>query len=318
MHQDEFIARRHADWSRLEKLLDNANRSPENMPERDLRDLGQLYRQVTSDLALAQRDFPGEKVAVYLNQLIARAHATIYRGEPLRWRQMRRFYAQEFPALYRTLLPYTLVSFALFLIPALAAFFVVWQRPDAIYTILGPDVREMVSTVESGKLWTEIAPTVRPAMSTTVLTNNIQVMLLAFAGGITLGLLTVYVMIGNGLNLGAVFGLVLYYGLGGGLAQFISAHGFIELSVVFVAGGCGLYLGDGLIRPGLLSRRQALVDRGHLAIRLILGCVPLLILAGLIEGFISPSSLPGWSKFAIGLTTGLALHTYWLFAGRRQ
>jgi uncharacterized membrane protein SpoIIM required for sporulation len=104
--------------------------------------------------------------------------------------------------------------------------------------------------------------------------------------------------------------------LSAGLAEFVVAHGFIELSVIFLAGGCGLYLGDGLLRPGLLSRSAALVQRAGIGVRLIFGSAPLLVIAGLIEGFISPSGLHWTFKLAVGLATGLLLHLYWLRAGR--
>ena len=171
------------------------------------------------------------------------------------------------------------------------AFVLVRQAPEQIFTLLGEseELRELVRLVERGELWTEIAPTVRSAASTAILTRNIQVMFLAFGGGVLAGLLTVYVMIFNGLNIGAIFGLLQYHGLSAGLAEFVLAHGFIELSVIFVAGGCGLYLGDGLLRPGLYSRGQALVRRAVVGAQVILGCVPLLVRAGFIEGLISPS-----------------------------
>lgn len=319
MNLSDFIEKRQVSWRQLEQLLDRASRDMATLPERDLDDLGRLYRMVTSDLALAQRDFPGQNVTLYLNQLVARAHTIIYRGEALQWQQLRRFYASGFPQLYRQILPYTIVSFLLFLLPALAAFFAVWRQPDNIYVILGDDfwTRRLVEEVEEGKLWTDIAPSVRSAASTLIFTNNIQVMFLTFAGGMTAGFFTIYVLIVNGLNLGAVFGLLQFYGLSGGLGEFVAGHGFIELSVIFLAGGCGLYLADGIIRPGLLTRREALVRRGNLAVHLILGCVPLLVIAGLIEGFISPSGLPWWIKLLVGAGAGVALYAYWLRAGRQ-
>ena len=282
----------------------------------DLADLGRLYRVATSDLAIAQRDYPGQRVTVYLNGLVARAHAVVYRSEPLQGRRVARFYAATLPQLYRHLLPYTKLAFVLFVMPALVGFFTVWRTPDLVYTYLGPSVRPLVEEVERGKLWTEIPPQERSGASALILTNNIQVMFLTFAGGMTGGLLTLWVMLMNGLHLGAVFGLLQAHGLSHGLAEFVVAHGFIELSVIFLAGGCGLSMADGLLRPGLLTRREALVQRAQLAVRLILGCVPLLIVAGLIEGFISPSGLPWPLKLAVGLTTGLGLYLYWLRAGR--
>lgn len=262
---------------------------------------------------MAQRDYGGQRVAVYLHQLVARAHALIYREEPLRWVRLVRFYTETFPRLYRRLLPYTILAFLLFLVPAVAGFVLVAGRPELIYTLLGPGVRDLVRKVEGGELWTQIAPAVRSAASAIILTNNIQVMFLTFAGGITAGLFTGFILLLNGLQIGAIFGLLQVHGLSAGLAEFIVAHGPIELSVIFLAGGCGLYVGDGLIRPGLLARRAALIQRAQLGGRLILACVPLLILAGLIEGFISPSALPWWVKALVGLATGSALYAYWLW-----
>jgi uncharacterized membrane protein SpoIIM required for sporulation len=318
MNVDTFLNERRPAWQQLETLLTQTKTDIRRLSPQELADLGRLYRATTSDLALAQRDFPNQRVTHYLNGLVSRAHAQIYQEEPLRRRALQYFYCHEFPLLYRTLLPYTSLCFGVFLIGTMIAFFVTWRHPDAIYVFAGAEIEELVRQVEAGKLWTEIAPTARSAASSMILTNNIRVMFLTFAGGITAGLLTLWVILSNGIHLGAIFGLLQVHGLSGGLGEFIVAHGFIELSVIFLAGGCGLYMGDALIRPGLLTRRTALVQRSRQSVQLILGCVPLLILAGLIEGFISPSGLFWPVKLGVGLLTGILLHLYWLYAGNDE
>ena len=315
MNVDTFLTERRPAWAQLETLLTATQTNIRRLSPQQLADLGRLYRSATSDLALAQRDFPNQQVTHYLNGLVSRAHAQIYQEEPLRRRALQHFYRQQFPLLYRALLPYTSLCFGVFVMGALLAFFVTWRSPAAIYVFAGAGVEELVRQVEAGKLWTEIAPSVRSAASSMILTNNIQVMFLTFAGGITAGLLTLWIILSNGLHLGALFGLLQAHGLSGGLGEFVVAHGFIELSVIFLAGGCGLYVGDGLLRPGLFTRRMALVQRSRQSVQLILGCVPLLILAGLIEGFLSPSAAPWLLKVAVGLSTGIALHAYWLYTG---
>lgn len=309
MNSSDFVTMRQAQWRELEALLRRTGR----LSAQELSELGRLYRLATSDLALAQRDFPEQPVTLYLNQLVARAHALIYRSEPLQWRRLRTFYRSGFPQLYRKLLPYTILAFLLFALPALLAFIAVARETKTIYTLLGPDIESLVNTVEAGELWTDIAPNVRSGAAGLILTNNIQVMFLTFAGSMTAGLLTAWVMISNGLSLGAIFGLLQANGLSAALGEFIVAHGVIELSVIFLAGGAGLYMADGILRPGLLSRREALVQHGAVAVQAILGSVPLLIIAGLIEGFISPSALPWWVKAGVGLLSGLLLYAYWLF-----
>ena len=312
MNPETFLQQRQAAWQRTETLLAALRRSPRALSAQELEEFGRLYRAAASDLALAQRDFPQQPVTQYLNELVGSAHAALYRGAPLRWRRVKAFYARGFGQLYRTLLPYTAAAFALFLLGALGAFFAVWADASRIYIVEGPEIAPLVDQVQRGELWTEIEPAVRSAASSLILTNNIQVMFLTFAGGMTGGLLTAWVMISNGLHLGAIFGLLQVHGLAGGLGEFVLAHGFIELSVIFLAGGCGLYIGDGLLRPGLLSRQAVLRQRVRLSVTVILGCVPLLVLAGLIEGFISPSSLPWPVKAAVGLGTAIALYWYWL------
>jgi uncharacterized membrane protein SpoIIM required for sporulation len=316
MNLDEFLQQRSPVWQQLEKLLTEVKRHPEQMTVEEIERLGRLYRLATADLALAQRDFPKQKTTYYLNGLVGRAHALIYRSEPVGRQQLRRFFAREFPQLYRGLLPYTIVATLLFWLAALVAFGVVWLDPAQIYLLVGPQIAPLVRQVEAGKLWTEIPPEARSVASATILTNNIQVTFLTFAGGVTAGVLTVWVLLVNGLNIGGIFGLLQFHGLSAGLAEFVVAHGFVELSVIFVVGGCGLYMGDGLLRPGLQSRATVLMQRAQVAVKIVLGCAPLLIVAGIIEGFISPSGLPWWLKLGVGLLTGGALHFYWLRAGR--
>jgi uncharacterized membrane protein SpoIIM required for sporulation len=312
MNLDQFLTQRRPNWQQLETLLEKTKNNIRALTPADLDTLGRLYRQATSDLALAQRDFPQQRATAYLNQLVSRAHSQIYRDEPLYWHKLTDFYRRQFPLLYRLLLPYTSFCFALFTLCALIAFLGVWRNPEAIYFFMGEEIAPLVQQVEAGKMWTEIEPNARAVAATSILTNNIRVMFLTFAGGITAGLLTLWVIFNNGLHLGAIFGLLQAHGMSGSLAEFIVAHGFVELSVIFLAGGCGLYMADALVRPGLQPRSDALIAHARQSVMAILGCVPLLIGAGLIEGLISPSGLASPIKLAIGLSTGVALHRYWL------
>lgn len=318
MNLEFFLRQRRTSWQRMETLLQQARTDPRRLTAAERNELGLLYRALTSDLALAQRDFPNQQVTHYLNQLVGRAHTLIYRGEPLRRRRLAHFYRRGFPQLYRAILSYTIAAFVLFLLPALAAFWVVAIDPEWIYVIEGPEIAGLVAEVERGELWTEITPGVRSAAASLIMTNNIQVMFLTFAGGLTAGLLTLWVIASNGMHLGAIFGLLTVHHLAASLAEFVVAHGVVELSVIFLAGGCGLYVGDGLLRPGLSSRKDVLVQRTRVSVQLILGSVPFLVIAGLIEGFLSPSAAPWWVKAAVGVLTGVTLYAYWLGVGRNQ
>jgi uncharacterized membrane protein SpoIIM required for sporulation len=317
MKQDEFFQTRKEDWERLDRLLARGQKGVSRLSPEEIRSLGRLYRSATADLALAQRDYPRARLTEYLNRLTARAHEVIYRSEPFALRRFFHFIRAGFPRAFRSNLPFTLVAVLLFAIPALAAAISTAVMPDTARWLLPASSQALIPSIENKELWTHIPLAKRPYTSSFIMQNNLQVAFLAFSGGIPGGLFTVWVMAFNGLLLGGLTGLTIYHGIGFELWTFVIGHGVIELSVIFIAGGAGLSLGWAVIHPGLLRRGDALVLAARRSIRLLIGCVPLLMIAGLIEGFISPAEgLPAVLKWATGLGTGILLHGYLLFAGR--
>src|SRR6185503_3196483 len=149
-----------------------------------------------------------------------------------------------------------------------------------------------------------------------IFTNNIRVTFYAFALGAMLGLGTLYVMALNGAMFGSIIALTYKAGYGNDLITFVAGHGVIELTCIFIAGGAGLLIGTALVIPRDLTRADALKSRGMEAVRLIVGCIPLLVIAGIIEGFISPAPINPMIKFTIAGVTGIALYSYLFLAGR--
>ncbi|MFN8456142.1 MAG: stage II sporulation protein M [Anaerolineae bacterium] len=291
MQPDQLYQTRQTDWKTLTQLLDRSQGDMHQLSPEEINALGRLYRAATSDLALAQRDFPQHRVTLYLNQLVARAHAILYRTEPLALSRLRRFVTTGFPSVYRETLPFIVVAALLFIIPAILAGLGTFWQPDTARWLLPAEVQSLIPSIERKELWTDIAINERPYASSFIMRNNIQVSFVAFAGGVLAGVLTVWAMVFNGLLLGGLTGLTAHHGIGFELWTFVIGHGVVELSVIFIAGGAGLRLGWAILNPGLLRRRDALAVAARKAVRLIVGCVPLLVMAGLIEGFISPPKI---------------------------
>lgn len=309
---DQFVLRRRDEWARLEVLL--RARDPKNEAVA-LEELGWRYRQAAADLARARRDFAAEPVARYLNDLVNRAARQMYAPRRNGARAIWQFYSESFPRLYRATFRYTLAAFLICFVAFLAAYLSTFVRPSLAEAFV-PGGSGVIDTIKHGHTWFDIAPEERPFEASFIMTNNIRVTLLCFAGGILAGIPTVLVLLQNGLQIGSIAGLTQVYGIHGQLWAFVAAHGFIELSVIFISGGAGLLVARGLLRPGLLSRRQSVAEAGRTAVLLAFGCAPLLMIAGTLEGFVSPSGLPGGVKLAIGLTTAVLLYSYLWGVGR--
>jgi uncharacterized membrane protein SpoIIM required for sporulation len=316
VRSEEFVALRREDWNRLEDLLARAGASHLNaLAPAQVLTMAALYRRATADLARAQRDWPGEPVHSYLNGLVGRGHGVVYRRGGRVWRRIRDFYAEVLPRTYREAWPYLLASAALLFVPAIVSFFVVLANPDSASAIASPD---LIDQVRHHKLWTDIPPQVRTIAGGAIMANNIFVVMVAFGIGVVFGLPVIYVLITNGISLGGLFGLTAAYGLAGGLFDFVIAHGVLELSVIVAEGAAGLMMGWALVSPGNRRRVDALVDATRRAFILLIGLAPLLVVAGTIEGNISPSAAPFAVKVTIGLATGLLYYSYLLFVGRNH
>jgi uncharacterized membrane protein SpoIIM required for sporulation len=316
MISTHWLEKRKPHWQRLESLLERSVAGGvSSLPHRELQELGLLYRQTAADLSAVREDPASRNLAAYLNQLMGRAHNIIYAGKPASPGGIYHFYTRVYPRIFRETFPYTLAAFTLFLAAALAGVFLCLHDASFPQYLLGA---HMTDTIERREMWTHSIVSIKPLASSTIMTNNLAVSFAAFAFGITAGLGTIYMMLFNGLLMGVIGTACWQSGMSVALWSFVAPHGVLELPAIFIAGGAGLLLARGLLFPGLLPRKDSLSIAGSLGVRLLLGAVPLLVIAGVIEGFVSPSSLPAPLKFLLAGALGTILASYLAWGGKEE
>jgi uncharacterized membrane protein SpoIIM required for sporulation len=303
-----WLQKRRPYWARIDELIARSGRNGvQALSHSELQELALLYRQTASDLATIREDASSRNLTHYLNQLLGRAHNLIYMGRRSRKAGILTFYRETFPEVFHETLPYTFAAFAIFFVLAAAGMMMAVVDPRFQQYLLGSD---MMDTIAKHEMWTHSLITVKPLASSAIMTNNLTVSFTTFALGITAGIGTVWMLALNGLLFGVVSAACWEAGMTNQLYSFVAPHGVLELPAIFIAGGAGLLLAKGLLFPGNLPRKDSIAREGGRAVRLVLGIIPMLIVAGTIEGFVSPSDLPIRLKYtlAAGLFVLLLLY----------
>ena len=291
MNIQRWIARRQAQWQELDTLLQRAQqRGIKSLNAQEIGTLASLYRSVAADLARANTNQIGQTIVQELQALTTRGYSLIYRGS--RRQELRGaidFYLWGLPQILRETWIYTAIAFALFLAGGLIGWWFAWQDASFMSLIVPQELIEKVR--DRGELWMGSILGVEPFAASSIAINNLSVAFRMVGGGIIFGLWTIYALFYNGLLIGAIATLVGQNGLAYPFWAFVFPHGALELPAIFIAGGAGLLIARGLLFPGRYRRRDALRIYGLQAAQLVLGIVPMLLLAGAIEGFFSPQDV---------------------------
>ncbi|MHB1639791.1 MAG: stage II sporulation protein M [Candidatus Dormibacteria bacterium] len=280
----------------------------------DVERLAALIRQVSGDLATARRDYPGSELPSYLQTLLTTAQPLLYRRSASGLPALLGFFATGLPRRFRQLGPYTAFAGLCLLAGTAAGWAAVALRPDLI-GLLPPGFQASVDSHHIGNPLA-LSGQFSSQLSAFIIQNNIRVAALACVLGLLLGIPTVALLLENGFLLGVLASASHRAGLDLQFWALIVPHGVIELTVICTAAGAGLSLGDAILRPGLDPRGASLIKAARPAVELALGISCLLLVAGLIEGFVTPTSLPPLLKLGVGLGSGILLFCWLLLAGR--
>lgn len=315
---ENLIENRKESWKRLEELIEQARSADglRRLTRAEVRELGRGYRRAAADLAIVRVESRDQRVVNYLNNLVIRAHGIIYRTESKGLGAILAFYRQEFPAIFRQTFRYTLAIMSIFLALSVFSFIATMRNDDfADFSYISP---ALVQRIKSHQPWWETLNAEAPKGAAEIMFNNTRIGLQTFSLSIFPIVGTMKVMMPSALMFGSINALILKYDMTLKLWSFMIGHLVLEFAAIFIAGGAGLMLGMAVLAPGERTRREALVERGLLSIKLMAGCYPMFILAGLIEAFLSPLPIHPGYKFAFSAATAVGLAGYLLSSPRHE
>jgi len=313
MDLKSFIKQHRRDWEILEQSLKDLSKRKRTLTAERVECFQMLYRKTVNHLSFSQTYFPNEEVTIYLNDLVGKAHNLLYSGQgTTSLAQLKQFFGKTFIYLMIEQWRFILVAFLLFSIGGIGSFLAVMNDPLHLYSVLPTQIAKYVDPAQLGN--NDVVDSA--AISAQIMTNNIQVAILAFVGGITLGAFTLYLLINNGIIIGALAALFWQSGKFYDFWAYIVPHGMIELTAIFIAGGSGLLMGYRILVPGPYSRAFQVKRQAVRSVQLLLGTIPLFIVAGIIEGYITPAHISLEAKYAFSLLTVAGLILYVWIGGR--
>ncbi|MAS53364.1 MAG: hypothetical protein CMJ44_01830 [Pimelobacter sp.] len=308
MDLDAYVLTHGHDWARLDELTGRGRLTGAESDE-----LVERYQQVATHLSVIRTSAPDGALIAHLSSVLARARIRLVGTRVTSWRGVLTFFTERFPAALYRLRWWWLGCLAANVVVTGVIMLWLLGHPTVEQSLLSPDEVDQLVNNDFEGYYSEYAASHFAAQ---VWINNAWVSAQAIALGI-LGLPVVAVLFTNILNLAVIGSVMIRNDRGELFWGLILPHGLLELTAVFVAGGVGIRLFWSWIEPGGLSRSSSLAREGRTAVTVALGLVVVLAISGVIEGFVTPSSLPTWARVGIGVLAESVFFAYVFVLGRR-
>lgn len=312
MTRASFLAARRPRWQHFERLLGRADAGALSGDEAAA--FSPLFRGLCHDLAIVRSRGWGRDLDRYVNDLVVRGHARLYRTARLPGQEVVQFLLSGFPRLLRRHAAYAWVAAALFVVPTVVAGLLVAEDPSRAVYVLPGTTLEQFEGMYAKPAEGSGAPL---GMAGFYVWNNAGLAFRCFATGVFFGAGSIFYLVYNGVFFGALAGYLSALGHGHRLFSFVVGHGALELTAIVVAGAAGLLLGHGLVHPAPYTWGESVRRRGRTAVQLALGSGAMLIAAAAVEAGWSPLPLPEEVKYVAGALLWLLVGAYFALAGRR-
>ena len=279
MKEVTFIRQNIEKWRSAELVVDAVG-------ETEATQLADTYIDVTSDLAFAQTHYPESKITRYLNNLASALHNEIYRSQRYRWSRLLTFWTDEVPRTMWEARRELLTSFIIFLASALVGMLSQLFDPEFCRIILGDNYVDMtLQNIANGEPMAVYNGDPESDMFSMITLNNVKVSFVTFVLGVFTSIGTGFILFQNGVMLGSFQTFFAQHGLLWQSALAVWLHGTLEISAIIVAGAAGIAMGNGWLFPGTYPRLVSFRRGARRGLRIVVGAVPLFVVAGFIEGF---------------------------------
>jgi len=281
MKEITFINRNKTRWEKFEQQL----KSPSHIDPDELAD---QFIQLTDDLSYARTFYPRSRTFMYLNNLTQKTHQEIYRNKREKGSRIISFFTKELPLVLRDARPSFFLSLGIFLISALLGVVSALSDDSFVRVILGDQYVNMtLDSIEKGDPMAVYGKMGEMPMFLMITINNIKVSFITFLFGLLSPLGTFFSLFNNGIMVGSFQAFFYQKNLLEVSTLAIMIHGTLELSAIVLAGGAGIVLGKNLIFPGTYPRKEAFIKGAKDGTKIMLGLMPVFIVAGFLEGFIT-------------------------------
>jgi uncharacterized membrane protein SpoIIM required for sporulation len=314
MDIDRYIQRNEPAWRRLSELSRTGARDARRLSDDEVGELVALYQRVSAHLSHARGRYRDPELNARLSGILGEARVVIYRRRRSVLRSVGGFFTETFPAAVWGSRRYVGVAALLFLLPAIGMGLWLYHSPSALDASVPPELQRLIADSQFADYYRSDAA---QNFAGYVTINNIQVAFLAFALGVVPVVGTSWVLGFNGLNVGVMAAVMHRAGEGAQFWGLILPHGLLEISAIVVAGAAGLRLSWALVAPGDRTRGDAFRDEGMRAVVIVMGLAVCFVIAGVIEGFVTPSGLPTAVRVAVGIAALAMFVVYVVLLGER-
>ena len=305
MKEVTFIRQNISKWRGAEIVVETADDAAAT-------ELADTYIDVTSDLSYAQTHYPESKITRYLNNLSSALHNEIYRSHRYRWSRLLTFWTDDVPRTMWEARRELLLSFVVFAASVFVGFLSQLLDPEFCRIILGDSYVDMtLQNIANGEPMAVYNGDEEDEMFGYITLNNVRVSFVTFVLGVFTSLGTGFVLFQNGVMLGSFQTFFAQHGLLGQSVLAVWLHGTLEISAIVIAGAAGITMGNGWLFPGTYPRLTSFRRGARRGLRIVVGTVPVFIVAGFIESFFTRhTEWPDLLRLSIILAS-LAFVTYY-------